>query len=274
MRTTPQQTHREGVPQFRSAIVGSATGSSRSKYPASPIRVLIRRVPREPRAVLDSSRLQRLSSKTSIFARRWHLCPHVTNTFDQLVWVDLPCSFRRLPNAGILARRIPYSPSLSARPSSIVDRASGKIDGRHGPLPAGGSTSRGHSGSRESKARFNTDAFGSPYRCHSAHIHCCIPTHGPSLCRIPTNARPSAAFPLAAKLPLLLQGGLMANLDASLPTREQLAMKSTAPNGFTVHARSRPRLRRLPCIHRLCVADRSQSRLATGGGRRLGRGEC
>ena len=90
----------------------------------------------------------------------------------------------------------------------------------------------------------------------------------------PLTARPSAAFPLAAKLPLLLQGGLMANLDASLPTREQLAMKSTAPNGFTVHARSRPRLRRLPCIHRLCVANRSQSRLATGGGRRLGRGEC
>ncbi len=59
-----------GGAQFRSAIVGVATGSSRSKYPASPIRVLIRRVPREPRAVLDSSRLQRLSSQTSIFARR------------------------------------------------------------------------------------------------------------------------------------------------------------------------------------------------------------
>ena len=91
MRTTPQQTHSEGVPQFRSAIVGAATGSSRSKYPASPIRVLIRRVPREPRAVLDSSRLQRLSSKTSIFARRWHLCPHLTISSNQLVWVDLPC---------------------------------------------------------------------------------------------------------------------------------------------------------------------------------------
>ncbi len=129
----------ERLPQFRSAIVEAATGSGRSKYPASPIRVLIRRVPREPRAVLDSSRLQRLSSKTSIFARRWHLCPHLTTSSDQLVWVDLPCFFRRLPKAGILARRIPYSPSLSARPSSIVDRATGKIDGRHGPLfaPAG-----------------------------------------------------------------------------------------------------------------------------------------
>ena len=50
----------------------------------------------------------------------------------------------------------------------------------------------------------------------------------------PLTALPTAAFPLAAELPTLLQGGLMANLDAILPMREQLTTKSTAPNGFTV----------------------------------------
>ena len=144
-----------GCPNFEAR---SATTGSGRKYPASPIRVLIRRVPRGPRAVLDSSRLQRLSSKTSIFARRWHLCPHLTSSSDQLGWVDLPCFFRRLPKAGILARRIPYSPSLSARPSSIVDRATGKIDGRHGPLfaPAGAAL---HSHLRPTQCCFT---FGRP----------------------------------------------------------------------------------------------------------------
>ena len=122
--------------------------------------------------------------------------------------------------------------SLSALPSAIVDRAPGKVDGRHGLrfVPAGKSSSRGHSGSRESNAQGNADAF---------------------------TAQPSAAFPLTTGLSaafssgpiaLLLQPVPVAGFDARspLPKREHLAIEITAPNG-KVHARSHfPKSRRLP----------------------------
>jgi hypothetical protein len=83
--------------------------------------------------------------------------------------------------------------------------------------PQASRLSQGHSGARESKARTNADAFGSPDR----------------------------------RLPLHLQGGPVAGLDArSLgPKRERVTMKIAAPNGETeVRARSHPESRRLPCI--------------------------
>jgi hypothetical protein len=69
---------------------------------------------------------------------------------------------------------------------------------------------------------------------------CRIPSYDPTLCRIPSYLFRMPAYgpsqcriSLAGRLPLLLQGGLVADLDARspVPKREYLAMKSTAPNG-------------------------------------------
>ena len=49
------------------------------------------------------------------------------------------------------------------------------------------------------------------------HIDVTVPI---SIAAFPLTARPTAAFPLAAKFPLLLQGGLVANLDADCEPSE------------------------------------------------------
>ncbi len=102
-------------------------------------------------------------SKTSITARRWHLCA-------------LDCIVRSVSLVGLAVFVFGAYPTLEswhagshilsryqhARPSSIVNRASGKIDGRHGRLfvPAGESTFSRAQWGREGKARSNADAFG------------------------------------------------------------------------------------------------------------------
>ena len=56
-----------------------------------------------------------------------------------------------------------------------------------------------------------------PMRLLTISIDVTVPI---SIAAFPLTARPTAAFPLAAKFPLLLQGGLVANLDADCEPSE------------------------------------------------------